>query len=145
MKIGIACDHHGIDVKYRLVSFLKSKGYEVIDYGANNEEAKDYPIYAFKVGEAIRNKDIDFGILMCGTGIGMSIAANKVPGVRCARICDFKDARLSQEHNGANIISFSANIRFSKIKKMVIIAITSPKLVEERHIRRVNMIDEYHV
>lgn len=144
MKIGIATDHHGIKTKGKIIKYLTKLGYEVIDFGPNREEATDYPLYAFKIGNAIKNNDIELGILMCGTGIGMSIAANKVKGIRCARIASNEDARLCREHNNANVIAFSANIAFYKIKKMLKIYLTTQVSQEERHIRRVNMIDEYH-
>ena len=88
MKIGIATDHRGIEVKQELTNYLKDLGYNIVDYGTNSTDSVDYPDYAFKVGEAVANNDIDFGVLICNTGIGMSIAANKVKGVRCAREID---------------------------------------------------------
>ena len=88
MKIGIATDHRGIEVKQELTNYLKDLGYNIVDYGTNSTDSVDYPDYAFKVGEAVANNDIDFGVLICNTGIGMSIAANKVKGVRCARVID---------------------------------------------------------
>lgn len=144
MKIGIASDHHGIDVRGEIGSYLISKGYEVVDFGPEVPEGADYPEYAFKVAEAVRDKEVDFGILLCGTGIGMSIAANKVAGVRCARICDINDARLCREHNDANIIAFSANLDFELQKELIDTALSTSFSSEERHIRRVNMINEYH-
>ena len=91
MKLAIATDHRGVEVKQNLIKFLESEGYNVIDYGTNSEESVDYPDYAFKVGEAVARKEVDYGILVCNTGIGMSIAANKVKGVRCARVLDEYD------------------------------------------------------
>ena len=144
MKIGIASDHHGIDKRKELISFLKNKGYEVVDYGPDIVENIDYPEYAFKVARDISNNKLSYGILMCGTGIGMSIAANKVKGVRCARICSVDDARLSKEHNNANIVAFSANLDIELQKQMIITFLTTLVSKEERHIRRVNMINNYH-
>ena len=144
MKIGIASDHHGIEKRKELVKFLEKEGYEVVDFGPNTKENIDYPEYAFKVSKDVQSKAIDFGILMCGTGIGMSIAANKIKGIRCARICSIDDARLCKEHNNANIIAFSANIRLGLQKKMINTFLKTIPSNEERHIRRVNMIDEYH-
>lgn len=144
MKIGIASDHHGIDVRKKLVEYLKKSGYEVVDFGPDTTINIDYPEYAFKVAKAISNKELDCGILMCGTGIGMSIAANKVKGIRCARICSVSDARLCKEHNNANIIAFSANLRLELQKNMIKTFLNTESSKEERHIRRVNMIDNYN-
>ena len=84
MKIGLGSDHKGYKIKEKLKKYLNENGYDVLDYGTDNENSTDYPVYAFKVCENVRDKNIDFGILICGTGIGMSIAANKVKGIRCA-------------------------------------------------------------
>lgn len=144
MVIGIATDHHGVNKKKRIVEYLTKKGYKVIDYGPNSTISVDYPDYAFKVGNAIKNNEIDNGILMCGTGIGMSIAANKVEGVRCARIVSTSDARLAKEHNHANIIAFSANLSFIKMKRLINKYLSTKESQVERHVRRVNMMDKYH-
>lgn|SRR5574344_315946 len=144
MVIGIASDHHGVDKKSKLVEYLQKKGYKIVDYGPNTTKSVDYPDYAFKVGTAIRNKEIDSGILMCGTGIGMSIAANKVTGVRCARIVSINDAKYAKEHNHANIISFSANLSLFRMKRLINKYLNTFESDEERHVRRVNMIDNYH-
>lgn len=144
MKIAIATDHHGVKEKAKLIKYLESLGNEMINYGPDSEESVDYPKYAFKVGESVSKGVTDCGILMCGTGIGMSIAANKVKGIRCARICTPSDAALAKEHNNANVIAFSANTPFYKIKKMVKVYLDTEVSKEERHIRRVNMINDYN-
>ena len=144
MKIAIATDHHGVKEKAKLIKYLESLGNETINYGPDSEESVDYPKYAFKVGESVSKGVADCGILMCGTGIGMSIAANKVKGIRCARICTPSDAALAKEHNNANVIAFSANTPFYKMKKMVKVYLDTEVSKEERHIRRVNMINDYN-
>ena len=104
MKIGIASDHRGVILKEKIKKFLNDD-YQVIDYGTNSIESVDYPQYAYKIGEAIKDKKIDRGILICGTGIGMSIACNKVHGIRCAKINELEEAILARSHNNINVIA----------------------------------------
>lgn len=143
MVIGIANDHGGVDMKEKLVSYLEDLGYNVINYGTDSKDSVDYPIYAFKVGEEVRDKKIDVGILICKSGIGMSIAANKVKGVRCARVDTKEDAIVTREHNHSNVLALSANIAIDVAKEIVINFIQTDYSEEERHVRRVRMIDEY--
>ena len=107
MKIGIATDHRGVDLKQKLIIFLTEKGYNVVDYGTNSSDSVDYPDYAFKVGEAVRDKKIDQGILICGTGIGMSIALNKMKDIYCAKVSTNSEAALAKSHNNANALALS--------------------------------------
>ena len=91
MKIGIACDHNGMDLKSKIIDYLEKSNYKVVDFGPKKYDSNDdYPDYAFKLSESIRDKNIDYGILICGKGIGMSIDANKVKGVRCAKVNTIK-------------------------------------------------------
>ena len=143
MVIGIANDHGGVDMKEKLVSYLEDLGYNVINYGTDSTDSVDYPIYAFKVGEEVRDKKIDVGILICKSGIGMSIAANKVKGVRCARVDTKEDAIVTREHNHSNVLALSANIAIDVAKEIVINFIQTAYSEEERHVRKVRMIDEY--
>lgn len=143
MKIGIATDHRGIETKQILTEYLKELGYNVVDYGTNNTDSVDYPDYAFKVGEAVSNKDIDFGVLICNTGIGMSIAANKVKGVRCARVLDEYDAKMARIDNDANVIALSSRIDIEKLKSVLKIFLETTHNSEERHDRRIGKIDSY--
>ena len=143
MVIGIANDHGGVDMKEKLVSYLEDLGYNVINYGTDSTDSVDYPIYAFKVGEEVRDKKIDVGILICKSGIGMSIAANKVKGVRCARVDTKEDAIVTREHNHSNVLALSANIAIDVAKEIVINFIQTDYREEERHVRRVRLIDEY--
>ncbi len=143
MKIGIATDHRGIDVKQELTNYLKDLGYNVVDYGTNSTDSVDYPDYAFKVGVAVANNDIDFGVLICNTGIGMSIAANKVKGVRCARVIDEYDAKMTRIDNDANVIALSSRIDIEKLKSVLKVFLETPHNSEERHDRRISKIDNY--
>ena len=99
MKIGLASDHRGYKLKQQLINELKNRNYEVIDYGTNSEESTDYPDYAFKLGESIVNKNADFGVAICGSGIGISIACNKVKGIRCAKVDSIGDVIATRNDN----------------------------------------------
>ena len=144
MKIGIACDHNGIDLKKDIINYLNDNNYNILDFGPKSfEPLDDYPDYAFKIGEAIQNKKIDYGILICGTGIGMSIACNKVKGVRCAKVNTIKETRLTRIDNNANVIAFSKDLSFDKIKRIIEVFLTTPFSSEERHHRRVEKIMHY--
>ena len=143
MKIGIATDHRGIEVKQSLTNYLEDLGYNVVDYGTNSTDSVDYPDYAFKVGEAVSNKEIDFGVLICNTGIGMSIAANKVKGVRCARVLDEYDAKMTRIDNDANVIALSSIIDIEKLKIVLKVFLETPHNSEERHDRRIGKITSY--
>lgn len=143
MKIGIAADHHGVEAKSKLIELLKKRKHEVKDYGTNSTEAVDYPLLAFQLGEDIAKKEIDFGILLCGSGIGMSIACNKVKGVRCAKVNSLKDAYFSRYHNNANVIALSAGGLQRRLEKIVDLFLVTSFSKEERHHRRVRQIDHY--
>lgn len=138
MKIGIANDHRGVNLKKKIMNYLHEKDILCVDYGTNSEESCDYVDYALKLGNAINNKEVDLGILICGTGIGMSIAANKINGIRCARVVNSDEAKLSREHNMANIMAIGENIEdvFSVVDTFINTKVSK----EERHIRRVNKI-----
>lgn len=140
MKIGIASDHRGVILKEKIKNYLNEK-YKIIDYGTNSIESVDYPEYAFKVGEDIRDNKIDLGILICGTGIGMSIACNKVKKVRCAKVTTKEEAYLARQHNNANVIALSENV--TNYKEIINTFLTAPSSKEEKHQRRVEMIDNY--
>ena len=142
MKIVIATDHNGVEEKKVLIDLLK-KEYEVIDKSIENAPTDDYPIFAFDVAKYVRDNENSLGILMCGTGIGMSIAANKVKGIRCAHVSNINEARLAKEHNNANIIALSYKNDINDIINYVKTFIETEFLQEERHLRRNNMIMEY--
>lgn len=144
MKIGLVSDHHGIDERHKIKEYLESKGYEVVDFGPFTSESVDYPEFAFKLSKEVASKNIDKGILLCGTGIGMSIAANKVKGIRCARVVNEEDAMYASLHNHANEIAFSAKLPYELMVKIIDKYLSTTPSEEERHVRRVNMIDNYN-
>lgn len=140
MKIGIASDHRGVILKEKIKNYLNDR-YQIIDYGTNSIESVDYPQYAYKIGESIRDNKIDLGILICGTGIGMSIACNKVKKVRCAKVTTKEEAFLARSHNNANVIAISENT--NNYKEIIDTFLNTDFSNEEKHKRRVEMIDNY--
>lgn len=140
--IGIASDQAGFNVKNELTNYIKELGYQVIDYGPMTDSPVDYPIYAFKIGKAINDRDINKGILICKTGIGMSIACNKIRGIRCAKVDNIEEAQLTRLHNDSNVLALSALKEIEEIKKIVKIFLETEFSNEERHIRRIRLIDE---
>ncbi len=104
--IAIACDHGGFDLKNTLINELKSKGLEVLDLGCDSADSVDYPDYAYKLAQAIKDGQAERGVVVCGSGIGISIAANRFPEIRCALVHDAIGAKLSRQHNNANVIAF---------------------------------------
>lgn len=140
MKIAIATDHNGELVKKEIIKFLEAKNYNIMDLSPSNNPVDDYTDYAYLVGKAVVNKEVDLGVLLCGTGIGMSIAANKVRGIRCAHISNINEASLCKEKNDANIIALSAKININELIKIIDIFINTKFSNVERHIRRINKI-----
>ncbi len=143
MNIGIATDHRGIKQKQKLIKYLEKKGHTIYNYGPDTEESVDYPDYAFLIGEKINSGEIELGILICGTGIGMCIAGNKVKGIRCAKVDNIKEAKLSRLHNNANVISLSSNMGLMRMKDILDVFLSTSFSAEERHVLRINKIDNY--
>lgn len=143
MKIGIGNDHRGYKLKVELVEFLKNLGYEVVNYGSDSEEPVDYPVYAFKVGEAVSKGEVERGILICRTGIGMSIACNKVKGVRCAKVDNAEEAALTRIDNDSNVIAVSYVKDVTELKEIIKTFLEIKFSKEERHRRRVELINQY--
>lgn len=143
MKIGIANDHHGVELKHELTNFLESMGYNVINYGTDDSEMVDYPDYAFKIGEAVSKKDIDFGVLICNTGIGMSIACNKVKKVRCAKVDSVYDAEMTRRDNNANVIALSARKDINELKEILKVFLSTEYLSIDRYNNRIEKINNY--
>lgn len=142
MKIGLANDHRAYNVKEELKSLLDN--YEIIDYGCFSNDMVDYPKYAITLATAVVNKDVDLGIVMCGTGIGVSIAANKVKKIRCAKIDNIDEARSAKEHNNANVLAFSAQSHTAKeIKEMIDIFINSTFNIDPRYKMRIEQVEKY--
>lgn len=142
MKIGFANDHRGYSLKEEIKKELE-KDYEVVDYGTNSTESVDYPDYAFKLGEALQKKEIDYGVAICGSGIGISIACNKVKGVFCAKVDSLEDAIVTRKDNDANIIAFGEKVPFNDAIEWVKTFINTPCSQEEKHVRRRTKIKEY--
>ena len=141
MKIAIATDHNGVNEKKIIIETLKEK-YEFVDKSPNNYATDDYPDFALEVAKAINNKEVDFGILMCGTGIGMSIAANKVKGIRAAHCSNTEQARLTRVDNDANIICLSYKQDMKELIPMINMFMNTERSTEERHLRRVQKIKD---
>ncbi|MDD6667002.1 MAG: ribose 5-phosphate isomerase B [Lachnospiraceae bacterium] len=142
MKIAIANDHAAVEMKREIQSYLEEKGYEVINFGTDTNERCNYPDYGLKVAEAIKNGEADQGVLICGTGIGISLAANKVPGIRAAVCSEPVSARLAKQHNNANIIAFGARIVGMEEAKAIVDAFFGSEFLGGRHAMRVDLISE---
>lgn len=141
MKIGIGNDHSALELKKEVIDFLKEKGHEVIDYGTNSSESCDYPVYGEIVANAVAAGEVDRGILICGTGLGISLAANKVKGIRAAVCSEPFTAKMSREHNDCNILAFGARVVGAELAKMIVDVWVSTEFSgAERHQKRVNMI-----
>lgn len=145
MKVAIGTDHNGVDIKKHIIKYFENKNIEYLDLGEYNNQLDDYPDFAFAVSKSITNKEADLGILICGTGIGMCIAANKVKGIRCAHVSNVNGTALAKEHNNANVIAFSGNNNINDTLKMVDIFINTNFSDEERHIRRIEKISKYEL
>lgn len=141
MKIAIGNDHAGTSFKEELVTFLVNNGHEVINCGTDTDSSVDYPDFAKAVSNLVLEKKADFGVLICGTGIGISIAANKISGIRSALCTNEICARLAREHNNANIIAFGARVTGVDLAKSCLKAFLSAEFEGGRHSRRVNKIE----
>lgn len=141
-KIYIACDHAALHMKNDIVGYLNDKGYDVEDLGPYTPESVDYPEYAKKVGVAVTGDKGSLGILICGTGIGMSLAANKVRGVRAAACSEVYSAILTRRHNDANILCLGARVIGIETAKMMVDGFVETEFEGGRHQRRVDMITD---
>ncbi|KYH34921.1 ribose-5-phosphate isomerase B [Clostridium tepidiprofundi DSM 19306] len=142
MKIALGSDHGGIELKRDIIKHLEKKGIEIKDFGTYTEESCDYPDFALKVAEEVASKNYDFGILVCGTGIGISISANKVPGIRAALCHDTFSAHATREHNDANILALGGRIVGVGLALDIVDAFLNAEFQGGRHERRVNKITE---
>ncbi len=144
MKIGIGADHRGFKTKSRIASHLRKQGYKVVDYGTDSEESVDYPDIAVRVARDVAKRKTDFGILLCFSGQGMVMAANKVQGVRAAFGIDKDYARFARAHNNANVLVMPAGfIRFGKKMQEIIATFMDTKFEGGRHRRRINKMKRY--
>ena len=142
MKISIGCDHAGFKAKAMIISLLKELQHDVLDLGTNSIDSVDYPIYGFKVGESIKNKIVDMGVVVCGSGIGISIAANKISGVRAALCTSVEHAILSRKHNNANVLALGSRLTDEKDIKEIIIKWLDTSFEGGRHQKRINLIEK---
>lgn len=141
--IGLGCDHGGYALKQEIIQYLEEKGFEYKDYGCYNEGSVDYPEYAKKVAHAVVDGECEKGILICGTGIGISIAANKVKGIRAALCHDCFSAQATREHNDANILAMGARVVGPGLAVKIVDTFLNTEFSnDERHIRRIDMIEE---
>jgi len=143
MKIGLASDHRGYNLKNLLKEALNNLGYETLDCGTNSTESTDYPDYAFLLGDKVVKKEVDFGVAICGSGIGISIACNKVKGIRCAKVDSIEDVKATRIDNDANIIAFGEKVPFEIALEWVKTFINTETSTEEKHVRRRNKIKNY--
>lgn len=142
MKIGITNDHRGVQVKQFLTEYLNSLGYNVIDYGTNSQEPADFPDYAKRLGLGILSNEVELGIAICGTGIGMSIALNKMNGIYCAKVSTKSEATLSKAHNNANTIAISEEMDHDIMKEVIKNFIETPFSNIDRYKTRNNKIKD---
>ena len=141
MKISLGADHAGFELKEKIKKLLLQQGIEVNDRGTHSSEAVDYPDYARKVAEEVADHDADLGILVCGSGIGMSIAANKVAGVRAANVSSEYEAQLSREHNDANVLTLGARLISDQNAFQIVQKWLETSFAGGRHQRRVEKIN----
>ena len=138
--VGLGADHAGFPLKEDLKAWLITRGYDVVDFGTQSADAVDYPDYAAAVASAVTAGKADFGVLVCGTGIGMAIAANKLPGIRAAACSDAYTARMSREHNDANILALGARITGRDAAIEILETWLAATFAGGRHARRVDKI-----
>ena len=140
MKIGIGNDHSALELKAEIVEHLRKKGHEVVDFGTNSPESCDYPVYGEAVARAVAAGEVDQGILICGTGLGISLAANKVKGIRAAVCSEPFTAKMARAHNNCNILAFGARVGGADLAKMIVDTWLATEFEGGRHQRRVDLI-----
>ena len=140
MKVGFGNDHPSVDMKMEVMEYVKELGHEVVNYGTDEKVSCDYPIYGEKVANAVAAGEVDCGILICGTGIGISLAANKVKGIRAAVCSEPYSAKLSKQHNNSNILAFGSRVIGPELAKMIVKTWLEAEFEGGRHQRRVDMI-----
>ena len=142
MKIAMGNDHSAVEMKKEIKAYVEGKGFQVIDFGTDSTESCDYPIYGEKVGRAVVSGEADLGIAICGTGVGISMAANKVKGIRACVCSEPCTARLSRMHNNSNVLAFGARIIGVEMAKMITDAWLDAEYEGGRHQRRVDQLTE---
>lgn len=140
MKIAMGNDHTAVEMKQQIKAYLEEKGHEIIDFGTNETASCDYPVYGEKVGRAVADGEAQCGIAICGTGIGISLAANKVKGIRCCVCSEPYSAKLSKMHNNSNVLAFGARVIGVEMAKMIVDEWLEAEFEGGRHQRRVDLI-----
>ena len=140
MRIAIGNDHVAVEMKHEIQKYLEEKGHTVLNQGTDSTERADYPIYGEKVAQMVARGEVDCGILICGTGVGISLAANKVKGIRAVVCSEPYSAKLSKQHNNTNILAFGARVIGVELAKMIVDEWLNAEFMGERHQRRVDMI-----
>lgn len=141
MTIALGCDHGGLELKSIIIEHLKSKGHNIKDFGTNDDNSCDYSDFAVPVCESVISKDSNFGVLICGTGIGMSMAANKIDGIRCALLSDVFSAKATRSHNDANVMALGARVIGTGLALELIDAFLKTEYSNEvRHTKRIDKI-----
>lgn len=143
MRIGIGNDHAGYDLKLAIAEHLRNSGHEVVDYGHHSAERADYPVFGRIVAEAVAAGEVEGGVVICGTGVGISIAANKVKGIRCACVSEPFSALLSRRHNNSNMVAFGARVVGEDLAKMIVDCWVDGEFEGGRHADRVGIITAY--
>ena len=141
MKIAIGNDHVAVDLKRELSQYLQTMGYEVVNLGTDSYQRCDYPVYGEKVGRYVAQGKADLGIVLCGTGVGISLAANPVPGIRAVVCSEPYSAKLSREHNNTNILAMGARVVGVDLAKMIVNSWLNATFEGGRHLKRVEMLD----
>lgn len=141
-KLAIGNDHVAVEMKKEIIAYLEAKGYEMVDVGTQNTDRFNYPISGYKVARMVADGEVDGGILICGTGVGISLSANKVNGIRCVVCSDPYTAKLSKQHNNTNIVAFGARVIGIETAKMIVDEWLGAEFEGGRHQTRVDMIME---
>lgn len=141
MKLGFASDHRGYELKDKLIEYFRDN-YEIVDCGTNSSESCDYPVYAYKLGELIVNKKVDFGIAICGSGVGISIACNKIKGVYCAKVSNSLEALHTRLDNDTNCVAFGEKTSFEDAIKIIETFISTEYSNLEKHNRRIQIVKD---
>ena len=140
MKIAIACDPAGMPLKGPIEETLTELGIEYVDLGMNEGDCRDYPVFALRVANKVVNKECDLGIVLCGTGVGISIAANKVDGIRCCHCSDCYSAKMSRAHNDANMLALGGRVIAPELAKMIVETFVKGEFEGGRHQTRIDMM-----
>jgi len=142
MKVAFGCDHKGYILKAALIRHIQAMGHEVVDFGTDSEKTVDYPVYGEKVGRAVASGECELGVLVCGTGFGISLAASKVKGIRAVNCSDVYTASLTRSHNNANIISIGSMVVGEGVACQLVETFLTAEFEGGRHAKRLQMVDE---